>query len=194
MLERAGTMFDDMAGMLSHIKKKVYSERMECFRKNNAQILAEMVNFVEQAKSQKEAEIQKEVEVRKEAEIQKEVKVWKEAEAQKEDEVQKEGEVQGMAQKQQEAAAQVAKALADAVEARFAKRGRISGRTQMDINLMMIYYVFPAILLTESACAVPLADAIRDEWRGRFRDSEQLGYATYEELSGTFKEKILGMF
>lgn len=64
----------------------------------------------------------------------------------------------------------------------------------MDINLMMIYYVFPAILLTESECAVMLADAIRDEWRGRFRDSEQLDYTTYEELSNTFKEKFLGMF
>lgn len=94
----------------------------------------------------------------------------------------------------EEAAAQVAKALADAVERRFAKRGKISGRSQMDINLFMIYYVFPAILLTQSECAVPLADAIRDEWRGRFRDSAQLQYTTFEELSSTFQEKILGLF
>lgn len=93
-----------------------------------------------------------------------------------------------------EAAAQVAKALADAVEARFAKRGKISGRSQMDINLFMIYFVFPAILLTQSECAVPLADAIRDEWRGRFRDSGQLGYTTYEEICGSFQEKFLGLF
>ncbi|MDE7232054.1 MAG: hypothetical protein K2N37_03125, partial [Lachnospiraceae bacterium] len=46
-------------------------------------------------------------------------------------------------------AAQVAEALAGVVEQRFAKRGKISGRSQMDINLMMIYYVFPAILLTQ---------------------------------------------
>lgn len=170
MLEQAGAMFDDMAGMLSRIKKKIYGERMAYFRQKNEPILTEMVRFVEQAEIQNEAEVQKE------------------------DEVQKEGEAQGRMQKQREAAAQVAKALADAVEARFAKRGKISGRNQMDINLMMIYYVFPAILLTESACAAPLADAIRDEWRGRFRDSEQLDYTTYEELSNTFKEKILGMF
>lgn len=92
------------------------------------------------------------------------------------------------------AAAQVAEALADAVESRFAKRGKISGRSQMDINLFMIYYVFPAILMTQSECAVPLADAIRDEWRGRFRDSAQLQYATFEELSSTFQEKFLGLF
>ena len=62
-------------------------------------------------------------------------------------------------QERDKAAAQVAKALADAVEARFAKRGKISGRTQMDINLFMIYFVFPAILLTQSEYAGLLADA-----------------------------------
>ncbi len=97
-------------------------------------------------------------------------------------------------QRRGEAAAQVAKAFADAVETRFARRGKISGRSQMDINLFMIYYVFPAILLTGSECAVPLADAIRDEWRGRFRDSAQIGYTTYEEISSTFQEKFLGLF
>ncbi len=92
------------------------------------------------------------------------------------------------------AAAQVATVFAEAVENRFAKRGKISGRSQMDINLFMIYYVFPSILLTKSECAGLLADAIRDEWRGRFRDSAQLDYTTFEELSGTFQEKFLGIF
>lgn len=146
MLEQAASMFDDMEGMLNRIKKKVYQERMDFFRRKNAQLLSEMTGFVEQA------------------------------------------------EKRDEAAAQVAKAFADAVEARFAKRGKISGRSQMDINLFMIYFVFPAILLTESNCAVSLADAIRDEWRGRFRDSAQLDYTTYEEISETFKEKFLGLF
>ncbi len=91
-------------------------------------------------------------------------------------------------------AAQTAKAFADAVEARFAKRGKISGRSQMDINLFMIYFVFPAILLTQSEYAGLLADAVRDEWRGRFRDSAQLNYTTYEEIYSTFQEKFLGLF
>lgn len=110
-------------------------------------------------------------------------------EAEKREEAEKQAQV-----KNQHEAAEVAKAFADAVETRFARHGKISGSTQMDINLFMIYYVFPAILLTQSECAVPLADAIRDEWRCRFRDSEQLGYTTYEEISGTFKEKFLGIF
>ena len=93
-----------------------------------------------------------------------------------------------------EMAAQTAKAFADAVEARFAKRGKISGRSQMDINLFMIYFVFPAILLTQSEYAGLLADAVRDEWRGRFRDSAQINYTTYEEIYSTFQEKVLGLF
>ncbi len=139
-------MFDDMEAMIHHIKKKVYMERMEVFRAKNADILGEMLGFVENA------------------------------------------------QEKQAAAAQVAAVLADAVEKRFAKRGRISGRSQMDINLYMIYFVFPAILLTKSECAGMLADAVRDEWRGRFRDSAQISYTTFEELCGNFQEKILGIF
>lgn len=159
-------MFDNMEGMLNRIKKKVYEERMDSFRKKNAQLLSEMIDFVEQAENQDQAENENQAEV----------------------------ENQDQVEKGNEAAAQMAKAFADAVEARFAKRGKISGRSQMDINLFMIYFVFPAILLTESDCAVSLADAIRDEWRGRFRDSAQLDYTTYEEISGTFKEKFLGLF
>lgn len=172
MLEQAGSMFDDMEGMLNRIKKKVYGERMDFFRKKNAQLLSEMTGFVEQIENQ----VQVENENQAEAENQNEVKNRDQVE------------------KRDEAAAQVAKVFADAVEARFGKRGKISGRSQMDINLFMIYFVFPAILLTESDCAVSLADAIRDEWRGRFRDSAQLDYTTYEEISGTFKEKFLGLF
>lgn len=97
-------------------------------------------------------------------------------------------------QERDKAAAQTAKALADAVEARFAKRGKISGRNQMDVNLFMIYFVFPAILLTQSEYAGLLADAVRDEWRGRFRDSGQLNYTTYEEIYSNFQEKFLGLF
>ena len=172
MLEQAGSMFDNMEGMLNRIKKKVYQERMDFFCKKNEQLLSEMTGFVEQAENQNQVENKDQVENENQVEV----------------------ENQDQVEKRDEAAAQVAKAFADAVDARFAKRGKISGRSQMDINLFMIYFVFPAILLTESDCAVSLADAIRDEWRGRFRDSAQLDYTTYEEISGTFKEKFLGLF
>ena len=92
------------------------------------------------------------------------------------------------------AAKEVADVFTDAVKETFSVRGKIKSRTQIDMNFFMIYYVFPSILLTNSECARILADAIRDEWRGRFRDSAQIGYTTFEELCGTFQEKFLGIF
>lgn len=162
-------MFDDMERMLDRIKKKVYRERMDYFREKNAQILSEMISFVEENAKLDEIE--------------------KAHQGENLDEIEKARQDE----KRDEAAAQAAKAFADAVEARFARHRKINGRTQMDINLMMVYYVFPAILLTESGCAVPLADAIRDEWRMRFRDSEKLNYTTYENLCETFKEELFGI-
>lgn len=91
-------------------------------------------------------------------------------------------------------AKRLAEAFADVTKEKFSKRGRISPRRQVDINFFMIYYVFPAILLTESECAVMLADAVRDEWRVRFRESGQLNYADYNEIYNAFSDKIMGLF
>lgn len=93
-----------------------------------------------------------------------------------------------------EEAKNIAGMFADVVEHQFSKRGKISAPRQVDINSFMIYYVFPTILLTQSECAVLLADALRDEWRGRFRNSSQLAYTDYDTIRGSFNEKIMGMF
>ena len=93
-----------------------------------------------------------------------------------------------------EEAKNIAVMFADVVEHQFSKRGKISAPRQVDINSFMIYYVFPTILLTQSECAVLLADALRDEWRRRFRNSSQLAYTDYETIRGSFNEKIMGMF
>ena len=98
------------------------------------------------------------------------------------------------AQDQQAEAGAVAVLFADAVEKLFSKRGKISSRKQVDINCFMIYYVFPAILLTQSECATVLADAVRDEWRARFKDSSQFAYTDYATLYKSFNDKIFGMF
>lgn len=93
-----------------------------------------------------------------------------------------------------EEAKNIAGMFADVVEHQFSKRGKISAPRQVDINSFMIYYVFPTILLTQSECAVLLADALRDEWRRRFRNSSQLAYTDYDTIRGSFNEKIMGMF
>lgn len=88
----------------------------------------------------------------------------------------------------------IAVMFADVVEHQFSKRGKISAPRQVDINSFMIYYVFPAILLTQNEYAVLLADALRDEWRVRFKNSSQLAYTDYDTIRGSFNEKFMGIF
>ena len=72
------------------------------------------------------------------------------------------------------------------------KRGRISGNTQIDLNYFMIYYIFPAILLTEYESKKILCDAIKDTWAKTFKESN-IGYTTYEEIYEGFRIKIFGI-
>lgn len=89
---------------------------------------------------------------------------------------------------------QIAKVLADAATNRFTgKNGKIKSRQQADLNFFMIYYVFPAILLTGSEYANQIADAICKEWGARFKDSK-ISYTDYDSIYNTFNEKILGIF
>lgn len=64
---------------------------------------------------------------------------------------------------------------------------------QVDMNLFMIYYVFPAILLTGHEDSKLIADALCEKWGSSFKDSI-IGYTTYDELYNSFKEKIFGIF
>ena len=61
------------------------------------------------------------------------------------------------------------------------------------MNFFMIYYVFPAILMTRSACADQVAKAVRDQWSRSFKNSD-IGYTDYDSLLGAFNEKIFGLF
>lgn len=72
-------------------------------------------------------------------------------------------------------------------------KGKISGRRQVDMNFFMIYFGFPALLLTEHPQADALAGAICKKWGETFKDS-QIGYTTFEKLNGSFRNKIFGIF
>ena len=80
-----------------------------------------------------------------------------------------------------------------AVKQIFEKRGRIKGNQQMDLNFFMIYYVFPAILMTQSEDAKLMADTMCETWGNSFKDSK-IGYTEYDKLYESFKEKIFGIF
>lgn len=96
-------------------------------------------------------------------------------------------------QNQEAAAKEVAVVFTDAVKKRFSVKGKIRPRTQADLNFFMIYYVFPAVLLTESETKNLIAESIRDEWAAKFEDSN-IRYADYDKIYSGFREKILGIF
>ena len=80
-----------------------------------------------------------------------------------------------------------------AVKQIFEKKGKIKGKVQMDLNFFMIYYVFPAILMTQSDHAKLMADTLCETWGNSFKESK-IGYTDYDTLYESFKEKIFGIF
>ena len=98
------------------------------------------------------------------------------------------------AENKEEAAAQMATAFGDMVQDRFGKRGKISGRSQMDINVFMIYYVFPSILLTNSECARILADAIRTSGAAVSGTARRSGIRPLRSFAAPFRRNFWGFF
>ena len=93
----------------------------------------------------------------------------------------------------EQAAQDVAEAFVAAVKSYAEVKGKIGGRKQADMNFFMIYYVFPAILLTEHENADDIAKTICKKWGKTFKDSN-IGYTTYEKLNKSFRNKIFGIF
>ena len=91
------------------------------------------------------------------------------------------------------AAGEVAQEFSDGVFSAFSQKGRMNGRKQADLNFFMIYYVFPAILLTNEDCSEKLCDGIRDAWNARFTGTN-INYTTYDKLYSSFRNKIFGIF
>ena len=81
----------------------------------------------------------------------------------------------------------------NAVTQIFGKNGKIKGKVQMELNFFMIYYVFPAILMTQNDNAKLLADTLCEKWNNSFKGNK-IGYTDYDALYGSFKEKIFGIF
>ncbi len=92
-----------------------------------------------------------------------------------------------------EAAGEVANIFAENIFAEYASRGKLSGEDKMDLSLYMIYFVFPSIIKLQDPNSKTLCDSIRDEWRRR-TDNPAYDYTTYEDLYGSFQEKIFGLF
>ena len=83
--------------------------------------------------------------------------------------------------------------FAKGVHSALSEKRRISGRKQADLNFFMIYYVFPAILLTGEECADSLCVSIRDAWNAEFKGTN-INYTDYDTLYASFRNKIFGIF
>ncbi|MBR4984078.1 MAG: hypothetical protein IKY94_16215 [Lachnospiraceae bacterium] len=96
-------------------------------------------------------------------------------------------------EKKEVVAKHISNSFVAAVKQIFEKRGKIKGKVQMDLNFFMIYYVFPAILMTQSDDAKLMADTLCETWGNSFKDAK-IGYTDYDTLYESFKEKIFGIF
>lgn len=91
------------------------------------------------------------------------------------------------------AAKEIAVVYTEAVKNKFCVKGKMKAYVQADLNLFMIYYVFPAILLTKSEYKDLIARSICDEWGEKFQDSK-IKYVDYDGIYNGFREKIFGIF
>lgn len=93
----------------------------------------------------------------------------------------------------QTTAKEISQVFVDAVKERYEVKGKIKGYVQADLNLFMIYYVFPTILKRDHEHAKLLADTLCETWGNSFKDSK-IGYTDYDSLYKSFREKIFGIF
>lgn len=85
-----------------------------------------------------------------------------------------------------------AEQLAKSVQEAFSTKGRIPAYIQADLNVFTVYYVMPALALTENPLHSELIDAICAVWEKTFRWGK-IGYASYETISDSFRNNFLGI-
>ena len=91
------------------------------------------------------------------------------------------------------AARELADDFTGKVRGAFEKNGKIKGTLQVDLNFFMVYYVFPAILLTKYECAELICQSLCDSWEKTF-PGNKIGYTDYDKLYNAIREKIFGIF
>lgn len=91
------------------------------------------------------------------------------------------------------ASAKIGQIFTEQVKTAFAKKnGKIQSGLQGDLNLFMIYYVFPTILKTNHPHAKQICDGICAKWAETFKGND-ISYTDYDTLYKAFREKIFGI-
>ena len=94
----------------------------------------------------------------------------------------------------QSAVTEIGTWFTDGVYGKYASgKKKIPSYVQADLNLFMIYYVFPALLKTGHPDAEQIAEGICKVWAKCFRGNK-IGYTDYDTLYASFHDKILGIF
>lgn len=92
----------------------------------------------------------------------------------------------------QAVAEEIGESFASQMRSAFVTKKRIPTQLAMDLNLMMIYYVFPSFLRTNNPDATVVADAFKKKWNEVFECS--IDYADYATIREGFSNKLFGLF
>lgn len=87
---------------------------------------------------------------------------------------------------------EIATGFVNNVEEIYKRFGRVSKTRKIDLNLFMVYFVFPLLQLTEAEGAEEMCDILLDTWNDKFGTS--IEYMSYDDILGSFKNKMFGMF
>lgn len=99
----------------------------------------------------------------------------------------------GRAEDKEKAAGELSESFCKQISDLFVNsRGKVSGRKQIDINLFMIYYVFPAIRLVPNDNTKLICDCLCAKWNDTFKTS--ISYTEYSKIYESFNEKLFGLF
>lgn len=87
---------------------------------------------------------------------------------------------------------EIAANFVDNVETLYKRFGKVSRSRKIDLNLFMVYFVFPLIQTREAEGATDMCDILLDAWNDKFGTA--IDYMKYEDILGSFKDKMFGMF
>lgn len=94
-------------------------------------------------------------------------------------------------QDSQAAALEISDSIISQIKENYTRFRRIPSGVQFTLNMFTIYYIFPAILLTESPNAEQLCQVLSSRWGEAFKDSK-IKYTDYKTIHDSFKETIFG--
>lgn len=89
------------------------------------------------------------------------------------------------------------RSFAEAVYKRYSFMGKVGKMKKKDLNLFMIYYIFPAMLLTgednaEKETAHASCDRLLETWNSVF--ATDISYLEYSTILEGFNDKLFGVF